>query len=407
MNKYLAVYGKPRYLGIISTDKELKQKDIVVVESVRGDDIAFVAGSLNNEQEAEYRALRNTVERAENAPKVSEPAVTDLKFVKFAENRELNELGLYKVEEREILKKVKELVVPHELDIKLIDVEILNGRKKLFVYFSSEQRVDFRAFVRDLAKEFKTRIELRQIGVRDESKIIGGLGICGNPCCCSFWLHQFEPVGIKMVKEQNLALNPSKISGICGRLMCCMCYEHNVYSELWEGLPAPGSKLKGPENSAQITGINIGAKALKCYIPGLGEKDVPIDKFDQFKKAVEEGTVNDELENLVKMEDPVSDFLFDGTVDKIFKEHAVKEETDGKNSEEYHSRHKARFSRHSQPKQTDTAVRQKSGGETAHAEDYFADDSEIEEKQQKKHFRYHHRGGRKHRGKQQNGGGEA
>ncbi len=407
MNKYLAVYGKPRYLGIIVTDKELKQKDIVAVESVRGDDIAFVAGSLNDEQEAEYRALKNTVERAENAPKVSEPAVTDLKFVKFAENRELNELGLYKIEEREILKKVKELVIPHELDIKLIDVEILSGRKKLFVYFSAEQRVDFRAFVRDLAKEFKTRIELRQIGVRDESKIIGGLGICGNPCCCSFWLHQFEPVGIKMVKEQNLALNPTKISGICGRLMCCMCYEHNVYSELWEGLPAPGSKIKGPESSVQITGINIGAKALKCYIPGLGEKDVPIDKFEQFKKAVEDGSVNDELENLIKIEDPVSDFLFDGAVDKIFREHADKEEPDEKTSEEHHRRHKARFNRHTQQKQADDAARQISAAETVHAEANIADDNGTEEKQQKKRFRYHHRGGRKHRGKQQNGGGEA
>ena len=304
----------------------------------------------------------------------------------------------------EILKKVKELVVPHELDMKLIDVELMLGRKKLFVYFSSEQRVDFRAFVRDLAREFKTRIELRQIGVRDESKIIGGLGICGNPCCCSFWLHQFEPVGIKMVKEQNLALNPAKISGICGRLMCCMCYEHNVYSELWEGLPAPGSKLKGPESSVQVTGINIGAKALKCYIQGLGEKDVPIDKFEQFTKAVEAGTVNEELENLIKMEDPVSDFLFDGAVDKIFREHADKKETDGKTSEEHHRRHNARFNRHTQPKQTDCTAMQISAGETIHAEDEIADDNETEEKQQKKRFRYHHRGGRKHRGKQQNGG---
>lgn len=300
MKKYLAIYGKPRYLGIISTEEDIANGDKVVAESVRGEDLAIVVGLLNEEQEADYRAIRTTVDRGENVPKTTEPAVTDLKFISPVGNKDLNEQGLFRAEERNILKKAKELVIPHELDIKLIDVELLRGRQKLFIYFSAEQRVDFRAYVRDLAKEFKTRIELRQIGVRDEARIVGGLGMCGHPCCCSYWLHQFEPVGIKMVKEQNLALNPTKISGICGRLMCCMCYEHEVYKELWEGLPNPGTKIKSANGNVVISGINIGSKSLKCYIPGLGEKDIPISKFEEFKNAVEQEMDTDALGELVK-----------------------------------------------------------------------------------------------------------
>ena len=173
--------------------------------------------------------------------------------------------------------------------MKLIDVEFLRAKRKLFFYFSSEQRVDFRAYVRDLAREFKTRIELRQVGVRDEAKIIRGVGPCGQPCCCSYWLNQFAPICIKMVKEQNLALNPAKISGICGRLMCCMCYEHEAYHEAWEGFPNPGTKIKTPNGNVIVAGIDLPTKSLRCFIVGKGEVKIPKDKFAEFKDVVTSG----------------------------------------------------------------------------------------------------------------------
>jgi len=303
VKKYLAVFGKPRYLGIISCEEELVNGERYFVQSVRGEDIAISVGLLNEEQETTYRALRNTVDRGENTPKTTEPAVTDLKYIRKATDKDLNEQMGFRTEEKEILKTAKQLVIPHELDMKLIDVEYLAGKQKLFLYFSADQRVDFRAYVRDLAREFRTRIELRQVGVRDEAKIVGGIGLCGHVCCCSYWLHQFAPVGIKMVKEQNLALNPTKISGICGRLMCCMCYEENVYHELWEGMPNPGTKIKSDLGTIVVSGIDVAHKALKCFIPEHGEKDIPICKFDEFQKAVTEGKEWESIEELIATDD--------------------------------------------------------------------------------------------------------
>ena len=289
MSKYLVIYGKPRYLGIIEHDGQINKGDSVVVESHRGEELSVVAGELTEEQETSYRQLRNASEHGDSATKNTEPVVTDLNFIAFASEEDIASAAEYRIEENEILKSAKELLKPHDLEMKLIDVEFLLNKRKLFFYFSSEQRVDFRAYVRDLAREFKTRIELRQIGVRDEAKIIRGVGPCGQPCCCSYWLNQFAPICIKMVKEQNLALNPAKISGICGRLMCCMCFEHNVYHEMWEGLPNPGTKIKTPNGSVIVAGIEIHNKNVRCFVPGRGEVKVPIKDFDLFKETVMSG----------------------------------------------------------------------------------------------------------------------
>ena len=289
MSKYLAVYGKPRYLGIIEYDAEIEKGAIVVAESHRGDEYAVVAGVLTDEQEAEYRRLRSASEHGDGPSKATEPVVTDLKFVAAATTEDLDEMDAFRQEEVEILKSAKELLKPHNLDMKLIDVEFLCGKRKLFFYFASEQRVDFRAYVRDLAREFRTRIELRQIGVRDEAKIIRGIGPCGRPCCCSYWLDQFAPICIKMVKEQNLALNPAKISGICGRLMCCMCYEHNVYHEVWANLPNPGAKIKTPNGNVVVSGVELQSNSVRCYVPERGEIKVPVEKFAEFKETVTAG----------------------------------------------------------------------------------------------------------------------
>ena len=289
MNKYLAIYGKPRYLGLVEYDGDIKKGAALIVESVRGEELAVAVGEINAEQEAAYRLLRNASEHGDGMAKNSEPVVTDLTFMAFAAKEDTETAEGYREEENRILKEAKELLKPHNLEMKLIDVEFLRAKRKLFFYFSSEQRVDFRAYVRDLAREFKTRIELRQVGVRDEAKIFRGVGPCGQPCCCSYWLNQFAPICIKMVKEQNLALNPAKISGICGRLMCCMCYEHEAYHEAWEGFPNPGSKIKTPNGNVIIAGIDLPSKSLRCFIAGKGEVKVPRDKFEEFKETVSSG----------------------------------------------------------------------------------------------------------------------
>lgn len=289
MNKYLAIYGKPRYLGLVEYDGEIKKGSTLIVESVRGEELAVAVGEINAEQEAAYRLLRNASEHGDGMAKNSEPVVTDLTFMAFASDDDIETAESYRAEEDRILKEAKELLTPHNLEMKLIDVEFLRAKRKLFFYFSSEQRVDFRAYVRDLAREFKTRIELRQVGVRDEAKIIRGVGPCGQPCCCSYWLNQFAPICIKMVKEQNLALNPAKISGICGRLMCCMCYEHEAYHEAWEGFPNPGTKIKTPNGNVIVAGIDLPTKSLRCFIVGKGEVKIPKDKFAEFKEVVTSG----------------------------------------------------------------------------------------------------------------------
>lgn len=155
------------------------------------------------------------------------------------------------------MKLCQEKIDKHGLVMKLIDVEYTFDNSKVIFYFTADGRVDFRELVKDLASVFKMRIELRQIGVRDEAKMMGGIGGCGRSLCCNSWLSDFEPVSIKMAKVQNLSLNPSKISGICGRLMCCLKYENDIYMELRRGMPEPGEKIKTPDGLAKVVDTNI------------------------------------------------------------------------------------------------------------------------------------------------------
>lgn len=148
-------------------------------------------------------------------------------------------------------------VYNHQLEMKLVDVEYTFDRNKIIFYFTADGRVDFRELVKDLASVFKTRIELRQIGVRDEAKMLGGIGPCGRMLCCSTFLGDFEPVSIKMAKDQNLSLNPSKISGVCGRLMCCLKYENDTYETAKEALPDIGESIVLPVGKGRVIGLNI------------------------------------------------------------------------------------------------------------------------------------------------------
>ena len=158
--------------------------------------------------------------------------------------------------EKEAFAMCQEKIRQHNLEMKLIDVEYTFDHNKVLFYFTADGRVDFRELVRDLAGVFKTRIELRQIGVRDEAKMMGGLGICGRQLCCNLFLSDFVPVSIKMAKEQNLSLNPTKISGTCGRLMCCLKHEQEVYESIAKNTPGVGSIVKTPNGKGQVTSVS-------------------------------------------------------------------------------------------------------------------------------------------------------
>ena len=175
--------------------------------------------------------------------------------------RKANPWDMHQVEKnkkkiREVMDTCSRKIQERRLPMKLIDAEFSFDRSKIIFYFTAEGRIDFRELVKDLASVFKTRIELKQIGVRDEAKILGGLGPCGRALCCATYLKDFEPVTIKMAKEQNLPLNPTKISGLCGRLMCCLGYEHKTYKELMKGLPREGETLKTEKGTGKIIGVN-------------------------------------------------------------------------------------------------------------------------------------------------------
>jgi cell fate regulator YaaT (PSP1 superfamily) len=175
-------------------------------------------------------------------------------------------------ENREIAQQAfqicSEKVTEHRLDMKLVDVEYTFDRNKVIFYFTADGRVDFRELVKDLAAIFRTRIELRQIGVRDEAKMLGGIGPCGRMLCCSTFLGDFEPVSIKMAKDQNLSLNPTKISGLCGRLMCCLKYENDEYESAKEQLPDLGEYIDTPMGKGKVIGLNILEKIMQIELQG-------------------------------------------------------------------------------------------------------------------------------------------
>jgi cell fate regulator YaaT (PSP1 superfamily) len=267
----------------------LPQNGMIIATSHRGEEVASVMGFLNETQENEYRGMKAVSEHGEGPARGGEPVVGDLEFIRplTAEDRE--QWASRKESEGSILRDAQEMAEGHHLELKLVDVETMIDGKKLFLYFTSETRIDFRTLVKDLARKFRTRIELRQMGVRDEARLISGVASCGLPCCCSYWLNQFAPIGIRMVKEQNIALNPAKISGICGRLMCCMSFEHKVYKNLWAGLPGPGSKIKTPNGNYVIVAMDISRESVRCHKPSGGDVSVPIAMFQEFREAITNG----------------------------------------------------------------------------------------------------------------------
>lgn len=190
-----------------------------------------------------------------------------------------------KAKEKEAFKICLEKIAKHGLEMKLIDAEYTFDNNKLLFYFTADGRIDFRELVKDLASVFRTRIELRQIGVRDETKILGGIGICGRELCCKSFLSEFAPVSIKMAKEQDLSLNPAKISGVCGRLMCCLKNEEDTYEYLNSKLPAVGDRVTAPDGlSGEVVSVNVLRQLVKVKVNlDKDEKDVKEYKASELK----------------------------------------------------------------------------------------------------------------------------
>ncbi|GAF66540.1 stage 0 sporulation family protein [Alkalihalobacillus trypoxylicola] len=196
-----------------------------------------------------------------------EDVVLPLKqVIRMATDKDIRTVQENREAARNALSVCTEKIQEHKLDMKLVDVEYTFDRNKVLFYFTAEGRIDFRELVKDLAAIFRTRIELRQIGVRDEAKMLGGIGPCGRVLCCSSFLGDFEPVSIKMAKDQNLSLNPAKISGLCGRLMCCLKYENDMYENAKQELPDIGHRISTPQGDGKVIGLNILEKLIQVEL---------------------------------------------------------------------------------------------------------------------------------------------
>lgn len=237
--------GKLYYFS--PADIEVEAGDNVIVETARGLEFGKVTMGITQVKESEIVAPLKSIIRV----------ATESDLKKHEENIAKKE---------EALRLCQEKIDEHNLEMKLIDVEYTFDNSKVVFYFTADGRIDFRELVKDLAAIFRMRIELRQIGVRDEAKMLGGVGNCGRGLCCSTWLSDFEPVSIKMAKVQNLSLNPSKISGICGRLMCCLKFENDVYTHLKKGMPSVGERIKTPDGIAVVTDVNILENIIKTRL---------------------------------------------------------------------------------------------------------------------------------------------
>ncbi len=219
-----------------------------------------------------------TVELANRLVDESKIVTPLKKVIRIATENDFKQEAANKVKEKEAFGICLGKIKDHKLDMKLIDVELTFDLTKIIFYFTSDGRVDFRELVRDLASVFRTRIELRQIGVRDEAKMLNGMGICGRSLCCATFLGDFQPVSIKMAKEQNLSLNPTKISGICGRLMCCLKYEEETYESLNANMPNVGDMVQTPDGNGHIIGANVLRQMVKVSV-AKGHNQEPVVGF--------------------------------------------------------------------------------------------------------------------------------
>lgn len=250
----------------------------VIVETARGIEFGLVVVPNREVEESEIVAPLKKVIRIATDEDTAHAAENDKK------EKEAYDICLQKIYD-------------HKLDMKLIDVEYTFDNNKVLFYFTADGRVDFRELVKDLAAVFKTRIELRQIGVRDESKMMGGIGICGRVLCCNSFLGEFQPVSIKMAKEQSLSLNPTKISGTCGRLMCCLKYEQEAYEDLLDRVPKVGAIVETPEGQGTVVEVNLLKEILKIKLDIGKETELRVYNYKEGEvKLIKNAAANDDLD---------------------------------------------------------------------------------------------------------------
>ena len=267
--------------------EKLDSGDMVIVETARGIECGQVATA--NKIVADEEIIHPL------KPLIRKATENDLKHVEENKKRQ-----------KEAFRICEEKIAEHKLGMNLVDVEYTFDNNKILFYFTADGRVDFRALVKDLASVFRTRIELRQIGVRDEAKMLGGLGVCGRPFCCHSFLGDFQPVSIKMAKEQGLSLSPVKISGTCGRLMCCLKYEQDAYTDLLKRTPKVGAIVKTPDGKGLVVENNLIAGTVKVKLDSAQEGVAPVTFKAKQVKILKDGYIKmdcKEIEDLKHLEE--------------------------------------------------------------------------------------------------------
>lgn len=254
-----------------------KVGDYIIVNSSRGLDLGEVILGIQEMDEEQFKS-----------PLPQALRIATLQDIQRATDN--------RTKEREAYRICQQKIAEHKLEMKLVSVESSFDNSKMLFYFTANGRVDFRALVKDLASVFRTRIELRQIGVRDEARMLGGLGPCGRPICCGAFLNDFQPVSIKMAKEQNLSLNPTKISGVCGRLMCCLKYEQDQYEQIRKRMPKIGRDVITPDGAGTVSDLNVVKETVSVRIPNGDNFEVREYELDQITKPGQNFPKADETE---------------------------------------------------------------------------------------------------------------
>jgi cell fate regulator YaaT (PSP1 superfamily) len=244
---------------------DLTPGEWVVVEADRGEDLG------------EVTAVGLIAERKCSSSGGCATPTPDKRILRKAVDGEVRRLDDLRSDERRVCGVTRELVQKHRLKMKVTEAEWQYDRNKLIIYFTADRRVDFRQLVRDLARTFRTRIELRQIGVRDEAALLGGVGRCGRELCCSTWLPELKPVSLQLAKDQRLSLNPAQISGCCGRLMCCLMYEHRTYVEARRRFPRQGKTLRTSVGEEKVVGIDVIQETVTLRAPDGSRRTVALE----------------------------------------------------------------------------------------------------------------------------------
>jgi cell fate regulator YaaT (PSP1 superfamily) len=272
--------GKQYYFDAVHFD--VKQGDKVVVETIRGLELGFAMKPPFMIDEKEL--------------------VSPLKpIIRVATSEDYEAYLSHKAEEPEALKKCANVVRKSNLEMKLLQCEYTLDKQKLIVYFTAEGRIDFRDLVKDLANIFRVRIELRQVGARDGARVLGGIGPCGLLTCCTTFLGEFETVSIRMAKNQNLSLNPTNISGLCGKLLCCIQYEDENYKEYRKTMPKQDSLVTTPDGKGKVVQLNFLNQEVKVQFPGMGSKVYKVSEI-QFARAAQEEDLNGSPKELKALE---------------------------------------------------------------------------------------------------------